>query len=167
MDLLVALGTSAAYAYSCYVVVAGAVAPSLATTGGAQFFETAAVLISFVLLGKWLEARAKGRTSEAIRKLAALQPSTAVIVEVVVDNYNNTALDGDAVSDLDPHDPAFTAFAAAAAAAGLDREREVDTALLQKGDVLKVVPGATFPADGRVLVGRTAADESMITGRSG
>jgi Cu+-exporting ATPase len=140
-----------------------AAAPSLGATGGAQFFETAAVLISFVLLGKWLEARAKGRTSEAIRKLAALQPSTAVIVEVVVDNSNNT-VDGSTLSD--PSDPAFVAFAAAAAAAGLEREREVDTALLQTGDVLKVVPGATFPADGRVLVGRTAADESMITGES-
>merc|ERR1719498_2009607 len=100
MDLLVALGTSAAYAYSAYVVIVGVVAPSL-TRSGAQFFETSGVLISFVLLGKWLEARAKGKTSDAIRKLAALRP--------------------DAATD----DPAFAAFAAAAAAAGPSAERSV------------------------------------------
>ena len=51
MDLLVAMGTSAAYAYSVYVVLVGMFDPVLARRGGAQFFETAAVLISFVLLG--------------------------------------------------------------------------------------------------------------------
>ena len=81
MDLLVAMGTSAAYAYSVYVVVAGVAAPGLAR-GDAHFFETSAVLISFVLMGKWLEARAKGKTSDAVRALAALQPSAAVIVEM-------------------------------------------------------------------------------------
>ena len=117
MDLLVALGTSAAYAYSAYVVIVGVVAPSL-TRSGAQFFETSAVLISFVLLGKWLEARAKGKTSDAIRKLAALRPDAATIVEVrgpgaepgVCETLANAP-------DAGPDDPAFAAFAAAAAAA--------------------------------------------------
>ena len=166
MDLLVALGTSAAYAYSAYVVIVGVVAPSL-TRSGAQFFETSAVLISFVLLGKWLEARAKGKTSDAIRKLAALRPDAATIVEVrgpgaepgVCETLANAP-------DAGPDDPAFAAFAAAAAAAGPSAERSVDSALLQRGDVCKVLPGAHFPADGRVLVGRSAADESMITGES-
>lgn len=160
MDLLVAMGTSAAYAYSTYVVVTGSAAPGLAA-GGAQFFETAAVLISFVLLGKWLEARAKGRTSEAIRKLAALQPSTAAVLDV-----GTTPPPIDA--ELRPDAPAFASFAAAASAFVSDPSRviEVDTALLQRGDVLKVIPGSHFPADGCVLVGTTAADESMITGES-
>lgn len=166
MDLLVALGTSAAYAYSAYVVIVGVVAPSL-TRSGAQFFETSAVLISFVLLGKWLEARAKGKTSDAIRKLAALRPDAATIVEVrgpgaepgVCETLANAP-------DAGPDDPAFAAFAAAAATAGPSAERYVDSALLQRGDVCKVLPGAHFPADGRVLVGRSAADESMITGES-
>jgi Cu+-exporting ATPase len=53
------MGTSAAYFYSVYSVVAGVFSPSLASGSAANFFETSAVLISFVLMGKWLEARAK------------------------------------------------------------------------------------------------------------
>ena len=60
----------------------------------------------------------------------------------------------------------FLAFAAAASRAGPERETRVDAALLQKGDVLKVLPGSHFPADGLVLHGSTSADESMITGES-
>ena len=62
--------------------------------------------------------------------------------------------------------PAFQSLAAAVSTAGPENEREVDTALLQRGDVLRVFPGAHFPADGIVLCGKTAADESMITGES-
>ena len=160
MDLLVATGTSAAYAYSVYVVLVGMFDPALARRGGAQFFETAAVLISFVLLGKWLEARAKGKTSEAIRKLASLQPSTATIVEV---HGGGVPSPDDDFADV--AGPAFQSLAAAVSTAGPENEREVDTALLQRGDVL-VFPGAHFPADGIVLCGKTAADESMITGES-
>jgi len=71
MDVLVALGTSAAYFYS------------LATTffvQGPAYFDTAAVIITLILLGKYLEARAKGRTSEAIKRLMGLRPKTARVV---------------------------------------------------------------------------------------
>ena len=72
MDLLVALGTSAAYGLSLY---------ELLRTGGAGmphlYFEASAVVITLVLLGKWLEARAKHQTTEAIRALNALRPETA------------------------------------------------------------------------------------------
>jgi Cu+-exporting ATPase len=73
MDLLVALGTSAAYGLSLYGLVAG--------TAGAHdlYFETAAALITFILLGKWLEARAKRQTTEAIRALNALRPDQALV----------------------------------------------------------------------------------------
>ncbi len=85
MDLLVALGTSAAYFYSVYN---GFVLPALSGIAGDLYFEASAVVITLVLLGKFFEARAKGMTSEAIRKLMGLQPATATIVrdgrEVVV-----------------------------------------------------------------------------------
>ncbi|NQT49573.1 copper-translocating P-type ATPase [Candidatus Kuenenbacteria bacterium] len=71
MDTLVALGTSAAYFYS------------IATTffiAGDVFFETSALLITFILLGKWLESRAKGKTGEAIKKLMELGAKTARII---------------------------------------------------------------------------------------
>lgn len=71
MDLLVALGTSAAYGLSVFLLLAG--------DGGMPhlYFESAAVVITLVLLGKWLEARAKRQTTEAIRALQALAPETA------------------------------------------------------------------------------------------
>ncbi|NOX71206.1 MAG: cadmium-translocating P-type ATPase [Candidatus Micrarchaeota archaeon] len=72
MDTLVALGTSAAYFYSVYSV--------LFSGSGHYYFETSAVLITLILLGKTLEAVAKGRTNEAIKKLVALSPKIATVI---------------------------------------------------------------------------------------
>ena len=74
MDVLIALGTSAAYIYSLLVII------STETFGKHVYFDTAALIISIILLGRYLEARAKGRTSEAIRKLIGLQAKTARIL---------------------------------------------------------------------------------------
>jgi Cu+-exporting ATPase len=71
MDTLIAVGTSAAYGYSVAAMF------GLVTE---QYFETAAVLITLVVLGKYLEAAAKGRTSDAIRKLMGLAPKVATAV---------------------------------------------------------------------------------------
>jgi len=73
MDLLVALGTSAAYVYSAWQVIG--------VTGGHLYFEGAAVVIALVRLGKWLEARAKRATTAAVRALMALRPATAHLLE--------------------------------------------------------------------------------------
>ncbi len=84
MDLLVALGTSAAYALSVWQLAAS---PHMAHL----YFESSAVVITLVLLGKWLEARAKHQTVDAIRALEALRPSSALVrrggqdLEVAVD----------------------------------------------------------------------------------
>ncbi|MCM3238224.1 heavy metal translocating P-type ATPase [Heyndrickxia oleronia] len=77
MDVLVALGTSAAYFYSLYVAIA--------SIGSGKhmvdlYFETSAVLITLIILGKLFEARAKGRSSEAIKKLMGLQAKTAIVL---------------------------------------------------------------------------------------
>lgn len=71
MDTLVALGTFAAFAYS---------AVNTFLLEGDVYYEIAAILITFILLGRWLEARAKGQTSEAIKKLMGLQPKTAIVI---------------------------------------------------------------------------------------
>lgn len=71
MDVLVVLGTSVAYLYSSYQIIAG---------HHDMYFETSAFLITFILLGKTLEERAKGKTSEAITKLLHLQPPMAHVV---------------------------------------------------------------------------------------
>ena len=78
MDVLVALGSSVAYFYSVAVLLAKS-AGSMAL-GHHLYFETSAVIITLIVLGKLLEARAKGRTSEAIKKLIGLQPKTARVV---------------------------------------------------------------------------------------
>ncbi len=84
MDVLVAMGTSAAYFYSLYNVFS-----QEHTSSGMKdlYFEAAAVIITLILLGKYLEAVAKGKTSEAIKKLMGLQPKTARVIR------NNTEED--------------------------------------------------------------------------
>ncbi len=77
MDVLIAMGTTVAYAYSLVVLLLDKLAHySL----GHLYFETAAVIVTLIVLGKFLEARAKGRTSDAIRKLMGLQAKTARVV---------------------------------------------------------------------------------------
>ncbi|MBI4653003.1 copper-translocating P-type ATPase [Candidatus Kuenenbacteria bacterium] len=92
MDSLIAIGTSTAYFYSFvlfinYIINKG----SLIGLGGEKipdlYFETAAFLITFVILGKWLEAKTKGQTSEVIKKLMGMQPKTARVIR------NNATVD--------------------------------------------------------------------------
>ena len=143
MDLLVALGTSAAYFYSLFLVAAGyfdrlfpaaASQPSslfTAAAGAGQhtYFEAAAVVITLVLFGRWLEARTRRATGDAIRALLALRPETARV----------------------ERDQA---------------EIELPVAAVAEGDIVVVRPGERFPTDGRILTGTSQADESLITGES-
>ncbi|KAI9122450.1 hypothetical protein K1719_006290 [Acacia pycnantha] len=76
MDVLVALGTTASYVYSVCALLYGALTGFWSPT----YFETSAMLITFVLLGKYLECLAKGKTSDAIKKLVELAPATALLV---------------------------------------------------------------------------------------
>ena len=86
MDLLIAMGSSAAYFYSLPI--------TFGWLHGHAYFETAAVIITLIRLGKFLEARAKGRTSEAIKKLLSLQPKKARVyregseIEIPVDEVS-------------------------------------------------------------------------------
>jgi Cu+-exporting ATPase len=76
MDTLVALGTSASYGYSAWVTF---LPETVAASGQAPavYFDTTAMIITFIILGRWLEARSRGRASEAIRRLLALAPPNA------------------------------------------------------------------------------------------
>ncbi|MFO7752009.1 MAG: heavy metal translocating P-type ATPase [Desulfobacteraceae bacterium] len=120
MDVLVAMGSSVAYFYSVAVLLA----PFL---GDHVYFETSAVIITLIKLGKMLEARTKGKTGGAIRKLMGLTPKNATIL-------------------ID------------------DREKEIPVTGVKKGDVVVVKPGERIPVDGVVVHGRSAVDESMISG---
>jgi P-type Cu+ transporter len=121
MDVLIALGSSAAYFYSLPI--------TFGLLAGHVYFETAAVIITLIKLGKYLEARAKGRTSEAIKKLMGLRAKTARIIRD-----------------------------------GIEAEVPVDD--VRVGDVVIVRPGEKIPVDGVVIEGRSAIDESMLTGES-
>ncbi|CAL5360055.1 unnamed protein product [Camellia sinensis] len=132
MDVLIALGTNAAYFYSVYSVLRAATSPNFEAT---DFFETSAMLISFILLGKYLEVLAKGKTSEAIAKLMDLTPDTAILLSL--DNEGNVI-----------------------------REEEIDSRLIQKNDMIKVIPGAKVASDGFVIWGQSHVNESMITGEA-
>ncbi|NIW37898.1 MAG: heavy metal translocating P-type ATPase [Gemmatimonadetes bacterium] len=127
MDVLIAMGTSAAYFYSLPVTVA----LSLGSTALGQYtyFETAAVIITLIKLGKLLEARAKGQAGAAIKKLMGLRPRTARVYR-----------DGNAV--------------------------DVPIDSVVPGDLVLVRPGERIPVDGIVAEGRSAVDESMLTGES-
>ena len=86
MDTLIALGTSAAYFYSVFIL--------FTNSNGHVYFETSSLLITFVVLGKMLEAITKGKASDAIKKLMMLQPKTAIVlregkeIEVGIDEVN-------------------------------------------------------------------------------
>ncbi|KAL6748480.1 putative copper-transporting ATPase 3-like protein [Haematococcus lacustris] len=84
MDLLVSLGTNASYTYSVISILFHHFNSHHRTHGyvPTDFFETCAMIITFILLGKWLEACAKGRTSEALTKLLKLAPDKAMVVQL-------------------------------------------------------------------------------------
>ena len=140
MDCLVSFGTNASYAYSMISIIHHHVMEHHVTGNYSptDFFETSAMLITFVLLGKYLESSAKGKTSEAIEKLCEMAPPTAILVETRTDDAGNTTT----------------------------TERDIDSNLIQKQDVLKILPGTRMPADGKIVMGSTFVDESMLTGES-
>ena len=133
MDLLVALGTSAAYGLSVYVMVTSPHA------NHELYFEGSSVIICMVLLGKWLETRAKQQTSEAIRALQKLWPEQAKVLlpEVVIEG---------------------NAF--------LDQYRELPLEQVFAKDRILVLPGERIPVDGVMLFGSSHIDESLLTGES-
>ncbi len=125
----------------------------------AHFFETSAMLITFVILGKFLEAIAKGKTSEALSKLAELSASEAVLVEGMSlyddEDSGSSSSSSQASAKDDDHNAAQTIT-----------ERAIPISQLQRGDILRVAPGAKVPADGEVVRGTSTVDESMLTGES-
>ena len=83
MHTLIALGTSTAYGFSVAVVLINSLAPEFLAARGIGvevYFDTAAIIVALILLGRYLEARARGQTSEAIRRLIGLRPNTARVV---------------------------------------------------------------------------------------
>ncbi|PIP35922.1 MAG: copper-translocating P-type ATPase [Desulfobacterales bacterium CG23_combo_of_CG06-09_8_20_14_all_52_9] len=120
MDVLVAMGSSTAYFYSLGVLL-------LPVLGHHVYFETSALIITLIKLGKMLESRTKGKTGGAIRKLMGLRPKTAFVIRDQI-------------------------------------EKEIPLSQVQIGDTVLVRPGERIPVDGSITEGKSAVDESMLTG---
>ncbi len=129
MDTLVSLGSAVAFFYS--------VAATFALRGQATYFDVAAVIVTLISIGKYLEVLTRGRAGEAIEALAGLAPRTAHLL-------------------------ARAGAVAGSGSAGVD----IAAASLRPGDVVVVRPGETVPADGMVTEGSAGVNESMVTGES-
>ena len=133
MDTLIAIGTSAAYLYSAAVTIAPGFFPFKSV-----YFETAAVIITLILIGRLLETRTKEKASDAVRKLLDLQARTAKVSRPT--NSPSGQI--------------------------LEEETEIPIEEIKEGDVLIVRPGESIPTDGIIVEGASTLDESAITGES-
>lgn len=143
MDTLVSVGTTAAFLYSTLSVFT----PSLLERFGIPmglYFDTCAVVITLILLGRYLEARAKAHTSSAIKKLMNLAPKTAKILTT-----DTTPISQEQFLEKKNYE-----------------EKEVPLESIQTGNLLRVKPGEKIPVDGVILFGNSTIDESMVTGES-
>ncbi|HEV2066801.1 MAG TPA: heavy metal translocating P-type ATPase [Thermomicrobiales bacterium] len=128
MNTLVAVGTSVAYGYSAFVTLW----PHLAVRWDLPYnlyYETAVIIIALILMGRWLEARARKHTGDAIRALMGLQARTARVIR-----------------------------------GGVERDIPIEQVMVN--DLVRVRPGEKVPVDGVITEGRSALDESMLTGES-
>ncbi|KAL8867766.1 MAG: hypothetical protein Q9174_005448, partial [Haloplaca sp. 1 TL-2023] len=157
MDVLVVLGTSAAFFFSI-----GAMIVSILFSPHSRpstVFDTSTMLITFITLGRWLENRAKGETSKALSELMSLAPSMATIF-VDANAAEKAAEDFDQNRQISEKQVDGDKSSAGTASA----EQIVATELIEVGDVVILRPGNKIPADGRVTRGQSYVDESMVTG---
>ena len=131
MDTLIAIGTSAAYLYSATVTLVPNFFPFKSV-----YFETAAVIITLILVGRLLETKTKEKASSAVRKLLDLQPRMAKVLRPVEGTEEGT------------------------------EEVEIPVEQIQVGDILVIRPGERIPTDGVIIEGFSSIDESAITGES-
>jgi len=144
MDSLIFIGTSLAYFYSLAITI-------LTFLGGKLeahlYYESAALILVFISLGKYLEAETLGKTSEAIKKLIGLQPREATIIKIKnekfkIKNYNEKFKIREWI------------------------EAKIPISELEVDDIVVMKPGEKIPTDGVVIDGYSGVDEKMITGES-
>lgn len=158
MDVLVVLGTSAAFFFSVVAMVVSILfAPH---TRPSTVFETSSMLITFITLGRYLENRAKGQTSKALSRLMSLAPPKAQIYvdPIAAEKAAESWDDANAMATEKKAGDGITAYAT--------EERTIDSELIEVGDIVIVRPGDKIPADGVVLRGQSYVDESMVTGEA-
>ena len=161
MDVLVTLGTSAAFFFSVAAMIVSVLAPP--HTRPSTVFETSSMLITFITLGRYLENRAKGQTSKALSRLMSLAPSMATI-------YADPIAAEKAAEDWDAAVPIGLAEKKGSTprdqSSNAAEERTIPTELIEVGDIVVLRPGGQVPADGIVTRGHSYFDESMVTGEA-
>ncbi|KAH8801073.1 P-type ATPase-like protein [Hyaloscypha sp. PMI_1271] len=158
MDVLVVLGTSAAFFFSVAAMIVSVLAPP--HTRPSTIFDTSSMLITFITLGRFLENRAKGQTSKALSRLMSLAPSMATIYADPI--AADKAAEGWEVAIGSGNEPKLESTQEGNAA----EEKVIPTELIQVGDIVILRPGDKIPADGTVTRGETYVDESMVTGEA-
>ena len=166
MDVLVVLGTSAAFFFSCFAMLIAIVIPPHNKPG--TVFDTSTMLITFITLGRWLENRAKGQTSKALSRLMSLAPSMATIYEDPL--YAEKLADSWSTPSspiLEKGVAKFTDAPNGSATHGLSAvQKVIPTELIEVGDVVVLRAGDKIPADGTVTRGESYVNESMVTGEA-
>lgn len=132
MDLLIATGSGSAYFYSIYQMF----------SGGKVYFDTAAMIVTLILLGRYIEAGAKGKASQTITRLLSLSPKEARMVQ------------GAVTSGGDPPRQ------------GVRSRAMISISSVKTEDLIEVIPGERIPFDGIVVEGSSEVDEAMLTGES-
>lgn len=140
MDVLVVMGTSAAFFFSVLAMAMSVFCKP--HNRPSTVFDTSTMLITFISFGRYLENRAKGQTSKALSRLMSLAPSMATIYT----DPSRAGIFGD-----ENH---------------VAEEQVIPTELIQANDVVIVRPGDKIPADGMVVAGESFVDESMVTGEA-
>jgi P-type Cu+ transporter len=133
MDTLVVLGTTTAYIFSAFNTFPVPLWHNI-------YYDAATVVVTFIILGKYMELRTKGKTGSIIKKMLELQPKTARIKKKENDDRNNNSSSSE--------------------------EIETPIELIQPGDAIVVRPGEKIPVDSIIVSGSSAVDESMVTGES-
>jgi len=150
MDTLVALGSSASFVYSTYILYkviylqqTGADAETIMGYCHEFYFESAAMILALITVGKMLESKSKGKTTDALKSLIKLAPKTALILKPL----------GECDGACDLADP-------------YENWVEVPIEAVKVGDIFAVKPGGAIPVDGVVVEGNSAVNEAALTGES-
>ena len=159
MDSLIAIGSGAAMVYGIFAIFrigTGLGHGDLEMVGMYRmdlYFESAAMILTLVTFGKYLEAKSKGKTSEAISKLIDLAPKTAVVLRTGEAGGKAMACgisgNGEAASDCQ-----------------IPVEVEIPVEDVRIGDIVVVRPGQSIPVDGIIIEGSSTVDQSALTGES-
>src|SRR5215210_9421662 len=164
MDTLIAIGTTAAYLYSAIVTIIPGYFPLTAV-----YFETAAIIITLILVGRLLETKTKEKASDAVRKLLDLKPRTAKVIRPVFREENEKERNQKNNNNGHSNNQSNVNFDNSKKLKSITKELkeiEIPVEQIEEGDLMLIRPGERVPTDGLVIDGSSSLDESALTGES-